>query len=86
MAYTLLLQQEFPSRLFFVNMGATTIWEHWDGLRPDGSVWSKDMNSINHYAYGAVAEWMYGVMCGIRPDENATGFENIIIAPSPISV
>ncbi len=84
-AYTLLLQQEFPSWLFSVNMGATTIWEHWDGLRPDGTVWSKDMNSFNHYAYGAVAEWMYGVMCGIQPDENTPGFENIIIAPKPDS-
>ncbi len=82
-AYSLLLQEEFPSWLFSVNSGATTIWEHWDGIRPDGTVWSENMNSFNHYAYGAVASWMYGVMCGIKPDENAPGFKNIIVAPKP---
>jgi len=83
LAYTLLLQRSFPSWLFSVVQGATTMWEHWDGIREDGSVWSKDMNSYNHYAYGAVADWMYGVMLGINTVEEAPGFEQVIIAPVP---
>lgn len=82
-AYTLLLQEKFPSWLFSVNMGATTIWEHWDGLREDGSVWSKDMNSFNHYAYGAVASWLYRTVCGIRYDENTPAYKHFEIAPIP---
>ncbi|MBO5670068.1 MAG: alfa-L-rhamnosidase, partial [Clostridia bacterium] len=82
-AYSLLLQKEFPSWLYSVRKGATTIWEHWDGLKPDGSVWSKDMNSFNHYAYGAVASFMYGTICGIQPDEEHPGYANIKIAPIP---
>ena len=82
-AYTLLLQEKFPSWLFSVNMGATTIWEHWDGLREDGSVWSKDMNSFNHYAYGAVASWLYRTVCGIRYDENNPAYKHFEIAPIP---
>ena len=80
-AYTLLLQKEFPSWLFSVRMGATTIWEHWDGMKEDGTMWSDEMNSFNHYAYGAVASWMYGTMCGIRPDEKNPGYQTIRIAP-----
>ena len=82
-AYSLLLQEEFPSWLFSVNKGATTIWEHWDGIKEDGSFWKESMNSFNHYAYGAVADWMFGVVCGINTDENAPGFENAIIKPIP---
>lgn len=81
LAYTLLLQEEFPSWLFSVKMGATTVWEHWDSLRPDGSMWSTDMNSFNHYAYGAVADWMYGVMAGIQPDEEQPGYEHFFLRP-----
>ena len=80
-AYSLLLQEDFPSWLYSVNKGATTIWEHWDGLKDDGSFWSTDMNSFNHYAYGAVADWMYGVAAGINTDINAPGFENAILKP-----
>ena len=81
LAYSLLLQEEFPSWLYSVRQGATTIWEHWDGLKPDGSMWSPDMNSFNHYAYGAVADWMFGVMAGIQTDENQPGFRHIIFKP-----
>lgn len=81
LAYSLLLQEEFPSWLFSVNQGATTIWEHWDGIRPDGSMWSTDMNSFNHYAYGAVADWMYGVMAGIQPCEEKPGYKQIRFEP-----
>ena len=60
-AYSLLLQEEYPSWLYEVNHGATTIWEHWDGIRDDGTFWSSDMNSYNHYAYGSVVGWLYSV-------------------------
>jgi len=81
LAYSLLLQEAFPSWLFSVNMGATTIWEHWDGMKADGSLWSRDMNSFNHYAYGAVADFMYGVVCGINTDERKPGFLHSILRP-----
>ena len=81
LAYSLLLRKEYPSWLFSVKQGATTVWEHWDGIREDGSFWSADMNSYNHYAYGSVADWVYGVACGIRPAE--PGFARAIIAPVP---
>ena len=80
-AYDLLLREEYPSWLFSVNMGATTVWEHWDSQKEDGSFWSDDMNSFNHYAYGAVASWMYEYIAGIRIDENAPGFSHIILKP-----
>ena len=82
-AYSLLLQEEYPSWLFSVNMGATTVWEHWDSLRADGTMWDTKMNSFNHYAYGCVAAWMYETMCGIKADESNPGFERIIICPQP---
>ena len=62
----LLLKEDYPSWLYQVKMGATTIWEHWDGIKPDGSMWSPDMNSFNHYAYGAIADWLYGCSCRTR--------------------
>ena len=81
LAYDLLLQKEFPSWLYSVRMGATTIWEHWDGKNEKGEMWSRDMNSFNHYAYGSVADWMYEVALGITPAK--PGFEEIRIAPVP---
>lgn len=80
-AYDLLLQEEYPSWLYEVNHGATTIWEHWDGVREDGTFWSSDMNSYNHYAYGSVMDWVYTVAAGIRPAQ--AGFREAIIAPTP---
>lgn len=80
-AYDLLLKEDFPSWLYQVKQGATTIWEHWDGLKPDGSMWSADMNSFNHYAYGAIGEWMYRVMGGMEADESAPGFQHVIYTP-----
>ena len=82
-AYSLLLQEEYPSWLFSVNMGATTVWEHWDSLKADGTMWHTGMNSFNHYAYGCVGAWMYETICGIRIDENNPGFEKIILCPKP---
>ena len=81
LAYTLLLREEYPSWLYAVNHGATTMWEHWDGVMEDGSFWSTDMNSFNHYAYGAVADWIYGKAAGITP--TSPGFARVRIAPKP---
>ncbi len=83
LAYTLALQEKYPSWLYSVKMGATTIWEHWDGINENGDIWSPSMNSYNHYAYGAIGDWMYGVMAGIKTDENNPGYKNIILAPIP---
>ena len=80
-AYTLLLQEKFPSWLFSVNMGATTIWEHWDSQREDGTFWSTDMNSFNHYAYGACAAWFYRTILGVRPTTPA--YKTFEISPIP---
>lgn len=80
-AYDLLLKEDFPSWLYQVKKGATTIWEHWDGLKPDGTMWSADMNSFNHYAYGAIGEWMYRAMAGLEVDEHQPGFKHAVYAP-----
>ena len=80
-AYDLLLKEDFPSWLYQVKKGATTIWEHWDGIKEDGTMWSAGMNSFNHYAYGAIGEWMYRVMAGIEADEKQPGFKHAIIYP-----
>lgn len=83
LAYSLLLRKEYPSWLYPVTKGATTIWEHWDGIREDGSLWSSDMNSYNHYAYGAAIDWIYTVAAGITPFEDAPGYRKVQIAPHP---
>ncbi len=80
-AYTLLLQTECPSWLYQVERGATTMWERWNGILPDGNPHPDSMNSFNHYAYGAVGDWLYGVMAGINTDEKAPGFRNIVFRP-----
>ena len=80
-AYTLLLQEKFPSWLFSVNQGATTIWEHWDSKNEKGEFWSTDMNSFNHYAYGACAAWFYRTILGVRPTEPA--YKSFEICPIP---
>lgn len=82
-AYDLLLGEEYPSWLYEVNRGATTVWEHWDGIRDDGTLWSADMNSYNHYAYGSVIDWLYSVAAGIRPEEDEPGYKKAIISPLP---
>jgi alpha-L-rhamnosidase len=64
-------------------MGATTIWERWDGIKPNGSFQTPDMNSYNHYAYGAIGDWMYRNMAGINSDESAPGYKKIMISPKP---
>ena len=80
-AYDLLLRERFPSWLYPVTMGATTIWERWDGIKPDGTFQSEGMNSFNHYAYGAIGEWLYEYVSGIRPV--SPGYKTIAIEPMP---
>lgn len=70
-AYTLLLNEDYPSWLYEVNMGATTVWERWNSVLPDGRISDTGMNSLNHYAYGSVVEWMYRYMCGLNPTSPA---------------
>jgi alpha-L-rhamnosidase len=82
-AYRLLLQEDYPSWLYQVKQGATTIWEHWDGIKPDGSLWSPDMNSFNHYAYGSVGAWLYNRVAGISEDEHDPGYRAILFEPLP---
>lgn len=83
LAYELLLHTDYPSWLYQITKGATTIWEHWDGIKEDGSFWSKDMNSFNHYAYGAVGDWLYRVVAGLDTDQEAPGYRRILIRPRP---
>ncbi len=82
-AYALLMQDKNPSWLYSVEHGATTMWEHWNGIKEDGTFWSADMNSFNHYAYGAVFDWIFGVACGITPVETAPAYREVNIAPKP---
>jgi alpha-L-rhamnosidase len=80
-AYRLLLERSCPSWLYPVTMGATTIWERWDSLLPDGTVNPGEMNSFNHYALGAVADWIHQTIGGIAPLE--PGYAKVLIAPQP---
>jgi alpha-L-rhamnosidase len=82
-AYKLLNQEEYPSWLYPVKLGATTIWERWDGIRPDGSFQDAGMNSFNHYAYGAIGDWLYQVVAGLELDANAPGYKRFHIQPQP---
>jgi alpha-L-rhamnosidase len=88
LAYQLLLNEDYPSWLYAVNLDATTIWEQWSLLNPDGSLSSTNMrsHSFNHYAYGSIVEWMYRDMCGLNPssgEDGAPGFRHAHIAPKP---
>ncbi|TYP79873.1 glycoside hydrolase family 78 protein [Paenibacillus methanolicus] len=85
LAVKLVQQEEYPSWLYSVNQGATTIWEHWDGLKPDGSFWSEDMNSFNHYAYGAIGDWLYRAVAGLDMEETEPGYKRILFRPRPDS-
>ena len=91
-AFMLLSREEYPSWLYPVTKGATTIWERWDGIKPNGDFNRKGaftadddqeiMNSFNHYSYGAIGDWMYKVVAGINSDEEEVGFKKIIIKPT----
>ena len=82
-AYMLLNRTEYPSWLYPLTKGATTIWERWDGIKPDGTFQDPGMNSFNHYAYGAIGEWMYRIVTGIELDEAHPGYKHVLIQPQP---
>lgn len=90
-AASVFLQEEVPGWLAQVKRGATTIWERWDGILADGSIHESSMNSFNHYAYGAVCQWLFEAVAGIRPDPEMPAFQRIIFEPiiipalSPVS-
>lgn len=83
LAYKLLFREKNPSWLYSVTHGATTIWEHWNGIKEDGSFWSRHMNSFNHYAYGSVYDWIFGVSAGIKTVEDAPAYKKVAITPHP---
>jgi alpha-L-rhamnosidase len=82
-AYKLLTNEDYPSWLFPVKNGATTIWEHWNGWTPEKGFTDPGMNSFNHYAFGAIGEWMYRRVAGIDVDPDNPGYRHIIIRPQP---
>jgi len=82
-AFMLLNRREYPSWLYPITKGATTIWERWDGIKPDGSFQDKGMNSFNHYAYGAIGEWLYRVVAGLELDVQKPGYKHIVTQPHP---
>jgi len=81
LAFMLLNRKEYPSWLYPVTQGATTIWERWDGQKPDGSFQDVGMNSFNHYAYGAIGEWLYRYVAGLDIDPEVPGYKHILLAP-----
>ncbi len=83
LCYSLLLQTRDPSWLYSVRQGATTVWERWNSYTRERGFGDVDMNSFNHYSYGAVAEWFFSGICGICPDEAHPGFEAFILKPTP---
>jgi alpha-L-rhamnosidase len=84
LAAAVFLQEDVPGWLYQVKAGATTIWERWDAIQPDGSTHPSGMNSFNHYAYGAVCQWLFESVAGFRPDPDAAGFKHIIFEPTII--
>jgi alpha-L-rhamnosidase len=82
-AFLLLNRKEYPSWLYPITQGATTIWERWDGQKPDGTFQDKGMNSFNHYAYGAIGEWLYKAVAGIEIDPQQPGYKHVLIRPHP---
>jgi alpha-L-rhamnosidase len=82
-AYALLNQDTYPSWLYPITKGATTIWERWDGIKPDGSFQDPGMNSFNHYAYGAIGAWLYQVVAGLEVDPAEPGYKHVLIQPQP---
>ena len=82
LAFMLLNRKEFPSWLYPITMGATTIWERWDTQKPDGTI-IEGMNSFNHYSYGAVGEWMYNYIGGLNIDPVNPGYKHILFHPHP---
>lgn len=82
-AVKLLQQESYPGWLYPITKGATTIWEHWDSIKPDGSFWSNNMNSFNHYAYGSIGDWLYRKVAGLEMDSSAPAYKRIKLQPKP---
>jgi len=82
-AYHLLMEKGYPGWLYEVLMGATTIWERWNSVEPDGNMSGTEMNSLNHYSYGSIVEWMFRNMAGIKPCEDRPGFKRFTLEPKP---
>src|SRR5690349_22012410 len=80
-AYRLLLQTQNPSWLYSVTMGATTVWERWDSMLADGTINPGQMTSFNHYALGAVADWLHRTVAGLAP--GAPGYRRLVVRPEP---
>ena len=80
-AVTVLLQEDFPSWLYSVKLGATTIWERWNSVLPDGHMNPEGMNSLNHYTYGSIVSWIVSWLCGVRPA--LPGYRKVILEPRP---
>jgi alpha-L-rhamnosidase len=83
LAYRLLLQESYPSWLYPVTQGATTIWERWDGWTREKGFQDPSMNSFNHYAYGSIGDWLYSVVAGIEIDARQPGYKHILFRPQP---
>lgn len=81
LAEGLFLNRNVPGWLYQVDMGATTIWERWDALGPDGEIYDPEMNSYNHYAYGAVCQWLFEDVAGVTPRVDGAGFTKVTLAP-----
>lgn len=81
LAYKILLSETYPGWIYEIKHGATTIWERWNSILEDGSISSTGMNSLNHYAYGSIVEWLFGWCGGLRPVEEAPGFRKAVIRP-----
>jgi alpha-L-rhamnosidase len=81
LAASVFLQEEVPGWLYQVKNGATTIWERWDAILADGTIFDPHMNSYNHYAYGAVCQWLFEAVAGFRPDPEKPGFQRILFEP-----
>ncbi|MDZ7854638.1 alpha-L-rhamnosidase [Sphaerotilus sp.] len=81
LAAAVFLQEEVPGWLYQVKRGATTIWERWDAIRADGSVFDPAMNSYNHYAYGAVCQWLFEGVAGLKPDPEQPAFRHVLLSP-----
>ncbi|HDR8061135.1 TPA: alfa-L-rhamnosidase, partial [Bacillus cereus] len=81
LACKLLFHEDYPSWLYQVKKGATTIWEHWDGVKEDGTLWNDSMNSYNHYAYGSIVEWIYRYIVGLEVDETKPAYKHFYVQP-----
>ena len=82
-AYDLLLKETYPSWLYPVKHGATTIWERWNGWTEDGGFFNPEMNSFNHYSLGSIGEWLFRHVAGIEVDPEAPGFQRFMLCPYP---